>query len=1552
MTPKNICSFLFALFTLLSVISQNPNHEYIENELLVKFRNTSDIPLILRPESHLTGVQQNDTKHTNWFDHLSSFQLKEIQSVFRQLDHPELNKVFCFSFDEGLEWEKVQSYLSKFPEIELVERIPVYRTFLEPDDPEINSQWHLNTIQAGEAWDIHTGSEVVIAIVDDAVRISHEDLAPNIWINPGEIPGDGIDNDNNGFIDDVNGWDFADNDNDPNPPSSATAGIFTHGTHCAGIASAATNNGKGIASIGYGTKIMALKATRDQTEDARVLEDVFSGVQYAVNNGAEVISMSWGSPTYSQIFQDFINAAHELGIIMVAAAGNDNSEEIFYPAGYDNVISVAASGQNDQKASFSNFGTWIDIIAPGEQIYSTVAADDNTYGLLSGTSMACPLVAGLCALGKSYVPTSDPDFIESCLASTADNIDAQNASFMNKLGAGRINALNFLGCLNPSTPPSARFISTSASGCEDLAVAFLDNSAGTVTSWSWSFPGGSPSSSTANNPTITYSTPGIYNVTLIVSNEFGSDTITRTNYIQIFDKGLSLPFEENFESGEITSKGWVIDNPDRSVTWRLYEVGGTDPGNTAAGIEFFNYNDFGQRDGLQTPPLDFSGFNQVNLSFEHAYRRFNSNSSDSLLIYISTDCGNTFSQKVLSTGEDGTGSFATASLSTVAFLPLTDGEWCDGDVGADCFSIDLTEFAGNPNVVIRFESVAQFQNNLFLDNIRVIGSEESPAPEASFEAAPNGGCGPLTVSLSNQSLRASTFEWLFPGGNPSSSNEANPNVQYSDPGTYTITLYASDEEGNIDTLVRESIVEVLDCGNAICDTLSNFSTPNATLYSFLNGGGFLSGHNNFLDRAKVDFFANIENFKSINGALMSFAVAVPKSENSTVEVSLWDAKGINGVPLNKLASVEVNIAEIAEDIQNDLATEVNFGSQINIDGPFYMGIELAYGPNGLIEDTVALLTSVDGEIAIGTAWEQNEEGNWSSFQATYDGLRVAHAIFPFVSQVSVTAITGVEDNEVCLGESIQIINQSENADQFEWMIEGDTILTSSDFEPDLSNLPVGSYTISLKASGACGNSIVSANTQNVSIRPGVDFSLETIKDETCGQKNGIIVARNLSSDALNYEWSSNANFSGDTLASVSFGVYEVIGTNSFGCQAKDTAIVKEISGPTVSVAEWTDATCGLANGSALASVNGGTLPYTFSWDDESLTDDSLALSLDAGTYIITVLDANNCEAEASVTLAGSPKISIRTSIQNASCGNEDGRIELFPESGIAPFTYLWNIEGMVDTSQQVNLAPGTYEIFVEDANRCSDTIFATVLEVATELPDSGLPTQIEECDSVWLTHSAVDIPFEWFDGSKRDSLLIKESGKYWISYFNDQNCSKTDSVQVEIISTPKAHFELSFEENTVITTNLSENAVEYTWYFGDGNKEVSAAPIYQYDTTGNFELMLVAESKCGVDTATQQLIISQQGIVTSVNEAWEPRLALFPNPNQGDFTLSLQMETPLDASLAIVDQLGNEILKQPLRLPAGNWQKNYSFSHLANGIYYITILNGNQLWSSRWVKTD
>lgn len=306
--------------------------------------------------------------------------------------------------------------------IEYAEPNFLVRPARTPNDPRFTdfSQWHLynnlqidRDIKAPKAWDRRTsaafgdGNEVVVAVIDSGVRYTHQDLIDNMWINPGEIAGDNIDNDGNGLRDDVYGADFLSEDGDPMDPNNSS-----HGTHCAGLIGAVGDNAQGITGVAWtGVQIMALRFI----QGTGTIVDVIQSIDYAIAKGAKVINASYGfqdnlGGSFSE--SSAIQRAANAGITFVAAAGNNsanNDSAPFYPASYNraNIVSVGASDRNDGRASFSNFGaTSVDLFAPGVEMFSTTTSgtSNTSYSSSQGTSFAAPVVAGAVALLVAEYP--------------------------------------------------------------------------------------------------------------------------------------------------------------------------------------------------------------------------------------------------------------------------------------------------------------------------------------------------------------------------------------------------------------------------------------------------------------------------------------------------------------------------------------------------------------------------------------------------------------------------------------------------------------------------------------------------------------------------------------------------------------------------------------------------------------------------------------------------------------------------------------------------------------------------------------------------------------------------------------------------------------------------------------------------------------------------------------------------------------------------------------------------------------------------------------------
>jgi subtilisin family serine protease len=345
--------------------------------------------------------------------------------------------------------------LSKDPTVQSVEPNIIRRVTVVPNDPDYEDQWHLQAaagVNGPDAWDMQTGSaDVVVAVVDTGVDTDHEDLADNIWVNPGEIADNDHDDDGNGYVDDVNGYDFADNDSDPNPSpdginNDSFGGIdngVTHGTHVAGIIAAVGDNGVGGSGVAWHTSIMAVRVLDD--EGSGTDADIAEGIIYAADLGVDIISMSLGGYGSTSVLEDAVEYAREHGVLVIAATGNDDvniDDNPFYPACYTGVVGVAATDDQDNAAWFSNFGSGCtDISAPGDTIYSTLYTDDPThdftddYGYMSGTSMATPVVSGVASLVKANDMSLTADEVSDVVT-----LNAEDIGLTDDYGRGRVDA--------------------------------------------------------------------------------------------------------------------------------------------------------------------------------------------------------------------------------------------------------------------------------------------------------------------------------------------------------------------------------------------------------------------------------------------------------------------------------------------------------------------------------------------------------------------------------------------------------------------------------------------------------------------------------------------------------------------------------------------------------------------------------------------------------------------------------------------------------------------------------------------------------------------------------------------------------------------------------------------------------------------------------------------------------------------------------------------------------------------------------------------------------
>jgi len=814
---------------------------------------------------------------------------------------------------DGSSLEEAMNAFARLPEVHHVEPVGIHLMFATPNDGFYDPyQWYHNQandddIDSPEAWDLQTGSSsVIVAILDSGTRYFHRDLGGantdinnpgaargNMWINNAELNGSpGVDDDGNGYVDDWVGYDFIETtsgcwsgedcgtkDNDPRDFNG-------HGTHCSGIVGMLTNNGYGMAGVaggwgngteqeyGNGVKVMGLRmgfsySYFGQEVGVVYMDAAAEAFYYAADNGAKVASCSWGSSNSGGIAAaaDYFTAN---GGLIFTAAGNDGSQTAPYLGTRSDVIAVAATDENDAAASFTTYGTWVDISAPGVGIYSTL--HDHTdptvdyWASMDGTSMACPMAAAVAAMIWSQNPGWSASQVETQLYNSAENIDAElTSTYIGKMGAGRINLYDAVNT-GPPPAPTADFSGAPTSGTYPLLVSFTDLSTGSPTSWSWNF--GDGGTSTAQNPTHTYTSAGTYTVTLTATNAQGSDQEVKTNYITVSapppptaefsgtptngEYPLNVDFTD-LSSGNPTSWSWTFGDGGTSTAQNpshTYNAAGTYT------VSLTAYNSQGNDTETKTnyitvtePGLDYAvlpystGFESG--SFDQYWETYSSNSEGRIQITTAYTPRGTYHLAMddnLNGGQYAQNeAWLKVNLAGAGDVDLSfwwkehsdethtqDGVFLSDNGGSSFTKVyNLTGTSTYTNVNLDIDALAA-SNGLSLTSTFVIKFQQydnyglttdgmtfddisvtstaPPVPVAAFVGSPTSGNYPLNVNFTDQSTGAPT-SWSWNFGDGGTSTAQNPSHTYTAAGTYTVTLTATNAQGS-DQEVKTNYITV------------------------------------------------------------------------------------------------------------------------------------------------------------------------------------------------------------------------------------------------------------------------------------------------------------------------------------------------------------------------------------------------------------------------------------------------------------------------------------------------------------------------------------------------------------------------------------------------------------------------------------------------------------------------------------------------------------------------------------------------------------------------
>lgn len=1363
---------------------------------------------------HLSPSCMTTTSFVDWTEHVEQ-QLNignvEIHKAF-QTRSEQLNHIFALEFNQLLPKSTVTeilTYLHQQECITLAEFIPLYTIDYTPNDLD-PLQYNIDVTQAEAAWDLSTGNpNIKVAVVDDAFRMDHEDLQGSWATNLNEIPGNGIDDDGNGFIDDVMGWDAADQNNDPNPPLFSDAD-WTHGTHVAGIVAAETDNGVGISAIGFNTKMIPVKCTNASP----AVTHGYEGVDYAINSGANIISMSWGGPGTSVAGQALMDAATAAGILCVAAAGNNNSSVPMYPASFNNVICVGATDQNDVRASFSNYGTLVDVMAPGVDILSCLAGSTSSYGPLSGTSMATPFVSGLCALMLAQNPQLTPAEIEECLESTCDDIDALNPNYLGQIGAGRVNALQALLCVSAvyaSFEPDLEYV------CPGGSVQFNDLSMNNPTSWSWTFEGGTPATSTSPNPNVTYANPGVYDVTLEVSNLDGTHEVTYTDLITVDIPEVSL------------SGSTVI--TEQMDTWLIAEMTGIAPWTLEVndGVNTVVYNN------IEATPFQFQ---------------------------VEPDETTTYT---ITSFESGTCQGTVLNDATVAVIPAPDAINCfytnifgDGDANGTALPVvdplDYSVYvAGGSNGQA---TLSHFNPDGTLNWTKTYSGTEgarglvrSPNGDLVFLTSDNStGYKVIRVTSNGDVVWSKKYNWGY---------DRFPQITRTLGDTYLIAGW-SNFGGVSDNLV---VIKVDNNGDLLWEAFfDEVDDQFSSVVPTDDGGCLVTGGLHIIGGNLNYFFARLDSdgntvFKQ------EYDSSPTRDDNPTSWLLSDGGYAIAGQILGNDGTLHVFISklnatldhewsyEFGSGLGDDYAFSVREDSQGNIVGAFRMNVaggeteplflkfdaagnllwakrqpDMVYGRlehvspgsflisgsadennqfgnnDGIIihededlsscifEDTEVELTPI---VWVGGVWPANEypataiisDINVNDLPLDYDFVEMCPLDCPTPCD-AVADFTLVED-WLCEAGLLSINNNSEG-DDYQWLLDG--VLVSTDYNPLITLDQPGQHSLTL---------MVTQDSCSVIQNESITLSLLDLTTSgggmMCVGDSISISAQSLNADSM--YWTPGSSLAGmsawQTLASpATTTTYVAHATDQNGCEVTEEVIVEVDPSCCVS---WIDIDydpilC-MEDEEWFENQTNVTGNGTWTWDwptgvtsplTEGAEPTGVAAALPGQWELIVQLEDQCGTAIDTLLISIFENPIADAGLDTLMCDASPIQIGSTP---LAYHTYQWSNElSLSDLTVAQPIAsptePTWYYLYVEDIISGCSAIDS--VEVLVDQPLDLGPAYLG-CYGDTLVVSPAMVPgnWEWSDGETDDELIIVESGDYELVYTNSCG-SKTDALRVEL----------------------------------------------------------------------------------------------------------------------------------------------------------------------------
>ena len=909
--------------------------------------------------------------------------------------------------------------------------------------------------------------------------------------------------------------------------------------------------------------------------------------------------------------------------------------------------------------------------------------------------------------------------------------------------------------------------------CEGSSITFTDQSSNNPTSWNWTFSGGSPGSSTAQNPTVTYNTAGTYTVTLVATNGNGNDTETKTSYITVLPS-TPLPISEGFEGGVFPPSGWQVWNFDNATTWaQTSNAGGYGQSQRSAFVDNYNYNANGQQDALITPVMNFSGSINPKLWFDWAYAMYSNNFADSLGIFVSNDCGDTWNLEWFNGGND----LATAPATTSQFIPAPQ-QW-------NTDTIDLSAYLGQQAVQIAFVNFNGYGNTLLLDNINIASDTGGgPFPIADFIANTTAIPVGSTVNFTDLSTNVPTnWSWTFPGSTQGTSTQKNPvGIEYPVAGIYDVSLTASNANG-ADIETKANYITVYDTtSSGGCDTPFWYVVPLYYIHPADSSGfGFVF----------QDDDGNTPAIAGLNSNWMVFQeVLTPGDTNLFLGATSWFIP--SGQADNWITFGSYTVPSGGATL---------FWYHQMPDNNFRDGYEVLINTNGgavnNFNGAATLFSVADNDPATNgdTVWTMQST---TLDGATYGGQQVWIAFhhdandqfFLFFDDFFIEACStatlnppvadfSADDVTPCVGQDVNFIDAStNNPTSWYWTFPGGTPSNSTAQNPMVTYNTPGVYTVTLIASNQDGSdTLVLVDYITVSSAPTVSTSFVQVSCKG-GSDGAAIVSVSAGTGPYSYNWSNGGTTS--TINGLNAGSYTVTVQDANGCQVSSTVNVTEPFTALVASSSSTNSKCGQANGAASVVASGGVNPYTYLWSNN---DTSASISnVNAGNYTVSITDGNNCQIVESITVSDDPStVFVNITKSDEYCGNANGSASVFGNGGLAPYSFNWSTGSTAGTI--AGLSAGSYTVTVTDDEGCtaSGSVSIQAQQYSFTINETITPAGCQQSNgaaTVSATGGNGPYTYLWSTNDTTASITGLAAGSYMVTATDANGCASSSSVFV------------------------------------------------------------------------------------------------------------------------------------------------------------------------------